>query len=54
MNGLIRTIRRRAKQRAAYATTVRELDAMSIETALDLDIYHGDIKQIARSAVYGR
>lgn len=54
MNELISKIRRRANQRAAYATTVRELEAMSIDTALDLDIYHGDIKKIARHAVYGR
>lgn len=54
MNGLIETIRRRARQRAAYNETVRELSAMSIDTALDLDIYHGDIPNIARKAVYGR
>ncbi len=54
MNELINKIRRRANQRAAYATTVKELEAMSIDTALDLDIYHGDIKKIARHAVYGR
>lgn len=53
MNNLIRTIRRRAEQHAAYNNTVRELSAMSIDTALDLDIYHGDIKKIARSTVYG-
>ncbi len=53
MTSLINTIRRRAEQRAAYATTVKELSAMSIDTALDLDIYHGDIRRIARAAVYG-
>ena len=53
MTQLIQTIRRRAEQRAAYAETVRELRAMSIDTALDLDIYHGDIPKIARRAVYG-
>ena len=46
MTELIQTIRRRAEQRAAYAETVRELRAMSIDTALDLDIYHGDIDSI--------
>jgi len=54
MTQLIQTIRRRAEQRAAYAETVRELRAMSIDTALDLDIYHGDIPKIARRAVYGQ
>lgn len=53
MNQLIEKIRRRAEQRAAYATTVKELSAMSIDTALDIDIYHGDIRKIARDAVYG-
>ncbi|MEO1238946.1 MAG: hypothetical protein AAFW64_04640 [Pseudomonadota bacterium] len=53
MNTLIRTIRRRAEQHAAYLNTVRELNSMSIDTALDLNIYHGDIKKIARSTVYG-
>lgn len=53
MNDLFKTIRRRAEQRAAYATTVRQLEAMSLDTALDLDIYHGDIRKIARTAVYG-
>lgn len=54
MNDLITAIRRRASQRAAYNATVRELSGMSIDTALDLDIYHGDIPTIARRAVYGR
>ncbi|MEL7105517.1 MAG: hypothetical protein AAGM21_06335 [Pseudomonadota bacterium] len=54
MNDLFKTLGRRAKQRAAYATTVRELNAMSIDTALDLNIYHGDIKKIAKASVYGR
>ncbi len=54
MNELITTIRRRAEKRAAYNDTVRQLKRMSIDTALDLDIYHGDIERIAHSAVYGR
>ena len=54
MNELIRTIRRRAEQRAAYSETVRELRRMSIDTALDLDIYHGDIERIAHRAIYGK
>lgn len=54
MNALIELIRRRAEKRAAYRRTVTELRSMSIDTALDLDIYHGDIEHIARQAVYGR
>lgn len=54
MTELMKTIRRRAEQRAAYAQTVRDLRAMSIDTALDLEIYHGDIEKIAQRSVYGR
>ncbi len=42
-----------ARQRARYRRTVAELSAMSLETALDLDIYRGDIRRIAHKAVYG-
>ena len=41
------------KKRAAYHQTVRELRRMPLDTALDLDIYQGDAKAIARRAVYG-
>lgn len=41
------------KKHAAYHRTVRELRRMPLDTALDLDIYPGDVKSIARRAVYG-
>jgi len=41
------------KKRAAYRRTVRALRSMPLDTALDLDIYRGDAKDIARRAVYG-
>jgi len=54
MEKLIDQIRDAARKRAAYRETVRELARMDIDTALDLDIYHGDIPRIAKQAVYGR
>ncbi len=41
------------KKRAAYNRTLRELRRLPLDTALDLDIYHGDAEKIARRAVYG-
>ncbi len=41
------------KKHAAYHRTVRELRRMPLDTALDLDIYPGDAKQIAHRAVFG-
>ena len=38
----------------AYRKTVAELKALSPATLLDLDIYSGDIRRIARDAVYGQ
>ena len=37
-----------------YRKTVAELKALSPATLLDLDIYSGDIRRIARDAVYGQ
>lgn len=37
----------------AYRRTLRELNALPLETRLDLDIYSGDIRKIAHTAVYG-
>jgi uncharacterized protein YjiS (DUF1127 family) len=42
-----------ARKRAAYRRTIAELSTLPIDTALDLDIYQGDIPAIARRAVYG-
>lgn len=43
-----------ARKRAEYRRTVEELSRMSVATAIDLDIYHGDIDKIAHRAVYGK
>ena len=47
-------IRRRAERYATYRRTLRELQGLDLNTALDLDLYPGDARQIARRAVYGR
>jgi len=39
MTRLIATLRTRLDQRARYKRTLRELRRMSLDTALDLDIY---------------
>ena len=43
-----------ARKRRAYNRTVNEMSAMTLSTAIDLNIYHEDIPQIARKAVYGK
>ena len=39
---------------AAYRKTVREIRRLPVDVALDLDLYPGDARNIARRAVYGR
>ena len=41
------------QKRRAYNRTVAEIKGMSLDTALDLDIYRGDAEKIASRAVYG-
>jgi hypothetical protein len=53
MIGIISTLKAAAQKRAAYHRTVAELEALPLDTALDLDIYRGDARKIARRAVYG-
>jgi len=53
MAPLFETLRDRANKRARYNETVAELQSTSLNTRLDLDIYLGDIHQIARRAIYG-
>lgn len=38
---------------AAYRRTLRELNALPLDTKLDLDIYSDEIPGIAHKAVYG-
>ena len=54
MAHLMSSLRNRIEKRAAYYQTVREIRAMPIDVALDLDIYKEDAEKIAYQAVYGR
>ena len=47
-------IKESIRKRALYNETVHQLRSMPLNVALDLDIYRGDAKKIARHAVYGR
>lgn len=53
MSTLIHQIQDRISKRIRYAKTVSELRNLPIDTALDLDLYHGDAEKIAAQAVYG-
>lgn len=53
MMTLIERLKTRAAKAAEYRQTVAELSRLSRHDMLDLDIYHGDIPEIARKAVYG-
>lgn len=53
MMHVIERLKAAASKRAAYARTVAEIEAMPLDVALDLDIYRGDARKIAREAVYG-
>ena len=37
-----------------YRRTLAELRALSVDSLLDLDLYRGDLKTVARHAVYDR
>lgn len=53
MNTFFNDLRTAVRKRAAYNRTVAELQALPLDVALDLDLYPGDAKSIARRAVYG-
>lgn len=54
MTSLITRMQDAARTRSAYRRTLHELRRMPVDVALDLDLYPGDAKAIARQAVYGR
>ena len=54
MNSIFGDLRAAARKRAAYNRTVKEISALSNETAWDIGIYPGDAHRLAREAVYGR
>ena len=47
------TLRQAVTRRAAYRRTVAALQELPLNTALDLDLFPGDARRIARRAVYG-
>ena len=53
MTSFVTQLRNAAAKRSAYHRTVAEISALPLNTALDLDIYPGDARKIARKAVYG-
>ena len=46
-------IRAAMERRRRYNQTVREIERMPLDVALDLDIHRGDARRIAERAVYG-
>jgi len=54
MGSLFQSLNKAVAKRRAYARTVSELRAMSLDVALDLDIFREDAEKIATQAVYGR
>ena len=52
MQGVLATVSKAIRRRMAYRRTVAELQRLPIDTALDLDIHHGDAARIARRAIY--
>lgn len=53
MKTLVSNLRAAARNRVAYLRTVAELSQLPLDTRLDLDIYAGDVRNIAHRAVYG-
>ncbi|MEM1430523.1 MAG: hypothetical protein AAGG09_13800 [Pseudomonadota bacterium] len=53
MTALMTEVRAMADRHMRYRRTVSELRAMSLDVALDLDIYREDAERIAHRAVYG-
>ena len=53
MSSIMTRIRTAAERRRRYSRTVREIQTMPIDVALDLDLHRGDARRIARRAIYG-
>ena len=53
MSALFSRLSSAARKRAEYRRTCAELARLPLDTALDLDLYRGDVAKIARRAVYG-
>ena len=53
MTGIYGKLKDAAAKRAAYNRTIREIESMSTDAALDIGIFREDAEKIARKAVYG-
>ena len=53
MTDTMTRIRAAMERRRRYNRTIREIEGMPLDVALDLDIHRGDARRIARRAVYG-
>ena len=53
MTNFIANLKSAAAKRAAYRQTARELRAMPLDVALDLDIDRSNADRMAAKAVYG-
>ena len=51
---LITRVQDAMRARFAYRRTLPEIRRLPVDVALDLDLYPGDAKSIARRAVYDR
>ena len=54
MAPIITRVQDAIRTRAAYRRTMHEIRRLLVDVALDLDLYPGDARNIARRAVYGR
>ena len=53
MTRIVRAVRAALARRRQYRATLKELSALPLDVALDLDLFPGDARRIARRAVYG-
>jgi hypothetical protein len=53
MNSIFDKLALRIRKHAEYRRTVDALEKLPLDVALDLDIFPGDARRIARRAVYG-
>ena len=53
MTAYMTRLRTAMERRRRYSATVRAIETMPLDVALDLDIHRGDARRIAHRAVYG-
>ena len=50
---ILNSVRSALRRRAAYLRTKRQIEALPLDVALDLDLHREDAAKIANRAVYG-